>query len=75
MSKLIGYRLNGIADRETVNRTLNHPMPLWDGCGGDGGDRRHIRYFIRGHLGGSLVLRAKELGILDLWFEPIYEES
>ena len=26
------------------------------------------------HFGGKTFSRAKELGILDLWFEPVYED-
>ena len=30
-------------------------------------------YFVRGHLGGSLVKEAERLGILDKWFTPVYQ--
>jgi hypothetical protein len=60
-----GYRLNGVADKFTVDAVLRYAMPKWD-------DQDPSVYFIRGHLGGCLVAKLKELKVLDLWLEPIY---
>lgn len=79
--KIIGYKLNGKVDRQTVNRFLGESVPM---CGDIllSGKTKHINemtseeksvYFTTGHIGGSLVKKCKEAGVLDLWFEPVYE--
>jgi hypothetical protein len=64
--EIYGYRLNGVVDRFTVDAILRNAMPKWV-------DNDPSVYFIRGHIAGSLVARMRELKVLDLWFEPIYE--
>jgi hypothetical protein len=65
--EIVGYKLKPNIDRLMVDSVLKHPMPIWN-------DEDKSVYFIRGHVGGSLVARLKELQVLDLWFTPIYEE-
>jgi hypothetical protein len=60
-----GYRLNGVADRLTLDAILRYGMPRWD-------EEDPDVYFIRGHVGGCLVAKLEQLKVLDLWFEPIY---
>lgn len=62
--ELIGYKLNGVVSKEIVDRVIKYKMPEYNGL-----------YFVKGHLGGSLVQEAKNLGILDKWFIPVYEEQ
>ena len=63
--KIIGYKLNGKVDAEKVayllgcRSTEDNGMFFW-GC----------------HLSDTgVVKKAEELGILDIWFEPVYEEK
>jgi hypothetical protein len=49
-----------------VDGILKNAMPKWN-------DEDKSVYFIRGHVGGSLVAKMKELKVLDLWFTPIFE--
>lgn len=65
---ITGYRLKPNIEKGMVNRVLNYSMPNWD-------DNDKSVYFIRGHVGGSLVAKLKELGVLNLWFTPIYDED
>lgn len=82
-NEIVGYKLNGVADRLTVDGLLKYAMP----CYGDillSGKSKHITemteeeksvYFTRGHVGGALVQRLKDLKVLDLWFTPVYEHE
>ena len=63
--EIIGYKLNGVADRLTVDKALGYAMPKYNDSESD--------YFIKGHLAGTLIQRAKDLKVLDIWFEPVYE--
>lgn len=65
---ITGYRLKPNIEKEMINRLLDYSMPNWD-------DNDKSVYFIRGHVGGSLVAKLKELGVLNLWFTPIYDED
>ncbi len=64
--EIVGYRLKPHVDRRIPDGILKVAMPIWNE-----GDKSV--YFIRGHVAGSLVRRMRELGVLDIWFEPIYE--
>jgi hypothetical protein len=66
--EIVGYRLNSNISRVMVDRVLQYSMPNWN-------DKDKSVYFIRGHVGGSLVAKMKELKVLDLWFTPIYESE
>jgi hypothetical protein len=66
--EIVGYRLNPNIDRKMINSILETPMPIWN-------DQDKSVYFIRGHVAGSLVAKLKELGVIDLWFTPIYEDD
>ena len=66
--EIVGYRIKPNVNRFMVDGVLNHAMPIWD-------EEDKSAYFIRGHVGGSLVRRLKELQVLDLWFSPIYEDE
>ncbi len=66
--EIVGYRLNSKISRLMVDRILQCSMPIWN-------DEDKSVYFIRGHVGGSLVAKMKELKVLDLWFTPIYESE
>jgi hypothetical protein len=66
--EIVGYRLNSNISRLMVDRVLQYSMPKWN-------DEDKSVYFIRGHVGGSLVAKMKELQVLDLWFIPIYEDE
>lgn len=82
-NNIVGYKLSGVADRKTVDKVLNHSMPylgdiLLSGISKhttEMTDEEKSVYFTRGHVGGSLVQRARDLKILDLWFIPIYEHE
>lgn len=64
--EIVGYRLNSNIDRLMVDGILRNAMPIWNT------DDKSV-YFIRGHVGGSLVAKMKELQVLDIWFTPIYK--
>ena len=66
--EIVGYRLKPNIDRLMVDSILKNAMPIWN-------DEDKSVYFIRGHVGGSLVNRLKELQVLNLWFTPIYENE
>ena len=65
---ITGYRLKPNIEKGMVDRVINYSMPNWD-------DNDKSIYFIRGHVGGSLVAKLKELGVLNLWFTPIYNKD
>jgi len=65
--EIFGYRLKPHISRFIVDGILQNPMPIWN-------DEDKSVYFIRGHVGGSLVARLRELEVLDIWFTPIYKE-
>jgi hypothetical protein len=65
--EIVGYRLKPSINRMMVDGILKNAMPVWN-------DEDKSVYFIKGHVGGSLVAKMKELQVLDLWFTPIYEE-
>ena len=62
--KIIGYKLNGKVEVEKVAYLLGCASTERDGM-----------FFWETHFDGLTFLKAKELGILDLWFEPVYEEK
>jgi len=64
MKEIIGYKLNGVVSKEIADRVLKWQSSDYDGL-----------YFIKGHIGGSLVAEAKRLDILDKWFEPVYKQE
>ena len=63
--KLIGYKLNGKVTADEVAALLDCSETVYS----DG------RFFKEEHLGSLTIERAQKLGILDLWFEPVYEEE
>ena len=68
IQEIVGYRLKPSIDRMMVDGILKNAMPNWN-------DEDKSVYFIRGHVGGSLVAKLRELQVLDLWFTPIYENE
>lgn len=66
--EIVGYRLKPSIDRMMVDSILKNAMPNWN-------DEDKSVYFIRGHVGGSLVAKLRKLQVLDLWFTPIYENE
>lgn len=62
--KLIGYKLNGKVTIEQVAELLGCPSTVKDGM-----------FFWEPNLESPVVQRAKNLGILDIWFNPVYGES
>jgi hypothetical protein len=66
--EIVGYRLKSHIDRFMVDGILKNAMPIWN-------PKDKSVYFIRGHVAGSLVLKMKEIQVLDLWFDPIYEDQ
>ena len=64
--KLKGYKLNGKVSKEKIANLLTCATATKDSL-----------FFWEGHLKGGYPPfdKAKELGILDLWFEPVYEED
>ena len=62
--KIIGYKLNGKVEVEKVAYLLGCASTERDGM-----------FFWETHFDGLTFLKAKELGILDSWFEPVYEEE
>jgi hypothetical protein len=66
--EIVGYKLKPSIDRMMVDGILKNAMPIWN-------DEDKSVYFIKGHIGGSLVAKMKELQVLDLWFTPIYENE
>jgi len=62
--KLIGYKLNSKASANQVANVLGCANTVYS----DG------RFFLEYHLTGYTLEQAKSLGILDLWFEPVYED-
>jgi len=62
--KIIGYKLNGKVEVEKVAYLLGCASTERDGM-----------FFWETHFDGLTFLKAKELGILDIWFEPVYEEK
>lgn len=63
--EIIGYRLNGVITKQVVNALLQYQMPNWY-------DNDKSVYFLKGHIGGSLVKKLRDLKVFDLWFSPIY---
>jgi hypothetical protein len=66
--EIVGYRLKPSIDKIMVDGILKNAMPKWN-------DKDKSVYFIKGHVGGSLVAKMKELQVLNLWFTPIYEDE
>lgn len=65
-NELIGYKLSGYVSKEIADIVFGRKnLLLYD----------NDMYFIRGHLGGWYIVRAEELGILDTWFTPVYDET
>ena len=65
-SNIIGYKLSGYVSKEIVDIVMGR-----SDINMSGGDL----YFIKGHIAGYYVERAKDLGILDTWFIPVYEDD
>lgn len=88
--ELIGYRLKNEDDRDAVDKALFgttskwipkeeradeyafpffevpiREMPRWD----------NGLYFIRGHLAGCLVIKAKREGLIEEFFEPVFDTT
>lgn len=61
--KLIGYKLNGKVTVEQLAKLLD--------CNENTKD---CMFFWEPNLKSPVVQRAKNLGILDIWFNPVYEE-
>jgi hypothetical protein len=64
--ELIGYRLSGYVSKTVVDivfkgRETNDSLYRGD------------LYFIKGHLVGWYIERAKELNVLETWFTPAYD--
>lgn len=63
--ELIGYKLNGKATAKQVALLLECDTYISkDGL-----------FFTKHNLGSTTIDTAKKLGVLDLWFEPVYEEK
>jgi hypothetical protein len=81
--KIVGYKLKDFVDRFTVDRVLKESMSYYGDILLSGVSKPAIEmtkeeksvYFTRGHVGGSLVQRMRDLKVLDIWFEPIYESQ
>jgi hypothetical protein len=88
--ELIGYRLKNEADRDMVDKAVFGSTSRWiprrervseDAYPFEDVPKNRMSkwdsglYFIRGHIAGCLVLRARESGLLDKYFEPVYEKS
>lgn len=65
-SNIIGYKLSGYVSKEIADIVMGR-----SDINMSGGDL----YFIKGHIAGYYVERAKDLGILDTWFIPVYEDD
>ena len=61
--KLIGYKLNGKVTAEQLAKLLD--------CNENTKD---CMFFWEPNLKSPVVQRAKNLGILDIWFNPVYKE-
>ena len=64
-NKLVGYKLSGKVSAQEVGRILNVDSKLYS----DG------RFFIESQLGCSAIEKAKNMGVLDIWFIPVYDED
>lgn len=62
--EIIGYKLNGKVSAEKVATLLGCDKSEYQGM-----------FFHEGSLGGRFFNKAQELGILDLWFTPVYKEK
>lgn len=65
-NNIIGYKLSGYVSKEIADIVMGR-----SDINMSGGDL----YFIKGHIEGYYVKRAKDLGILDTWFIPVYEDN
>ena len=65
-SNIIGYKLSGYVSKEIADIVMGR-----SDINMSSGDL----YFIKGHIAGYYVKRAKDLGILDTWFIPVYEDD
>ncbi len=63
--EIIGYKLNGKATAEEVSILLKCDKQVYS----DG------TFFTKGHLNSDVIKKAKSLGILDIWFEPVFKEE
>lgn len=61
-NELNGYKLSGHVSKEIADIVFQKREGLYGEL-----------YFIRGHIAGWYIKRARELGVLDTWFEPVYE--
>lgn len=68
IENIVGYRVKNSEFRQCADRVLGIAMPKWND------DDKDV-YFIRGHIAGYLVAKLRELGVLDMWFDPIYEDN
>ena len=64
--EIIGYKLNGKVTAEEAARFLDECSEKLNenGC-----------FFWKPHFDGKIFLKAKKTGVLDVWFEPVYEED
>jgi hypothetical protein len=62
--KLIGYKLSGIASWNQICSLLSYAMPHKD--------KKHDLFFDKYSINSPLFKRVEALGILDLWFTPVY---
>jgi len=63
--KLIGYKLSGKASAEEIARILNCSAKLYE----------HDLFFGPQHLDSLVLKKVKELGVLDIWFIPVFEDE
>lgn len=63
--KLIGYKLSGRASAEEIARILNCSAELYE----------HDLFFGQQHLDSLVLKKVKELGVLDIWFIPVFEDE
>lgn len=62
--KLIGYKLNGVVTAEQAGNLLRCSKEEKDGL-----------FFWDIELHKPIIEKVKKLGILDIWFEPVYREE
>lgn len=64
-NKLVGYKLSGKVSAQEVGRILSVDNKVYS----DG------RFFIESQLECSAIEKAKNMGVLDIWFIPVYDED
>jgi hypothetical protein len=63
--KLIGYKLSGKVSAEEIARILYCSVDLYE----------HDLFFGQQHLDSLVFKKVKELGVLDIWFIPVFEDE